>query len=176
MNNADAQLINGMPCDEELLEDLGRVQWATARLHFTMRDTLNLLHGEPSDAPFDETLGGVKKTLRKLAASAGATRIVEWADGIGGEAIDVRNAAAHAVTITAEDGRQALITTRKHGGSRLDRDALRETTARIWTGSRTSSAKAPPPPETPSSPLSRRLPRVTASIFVLHSLMPRLQP
>lgn len=136
MNNADAQLINGMPCDEELLEDLGRVQWATARLHFTMRDTLNLLHGEPSDAPFDETLGGVKKTLRKLAASAGAARIVEWADGIGGEAIDVHNAVAHAVTITAEDGRQALITTRKHGGSRLDRDALRETTALLIQAAR----------------------------------------
>ena len=81
MNNADAQLINRMPCDEELLKTR-RVQWATARLHFTMRDT-NLLHGEPSDAPFDET-SEESEDAPETGPPAGA-RIVEWADGIGGK-------------------------------------------------------------------------------------------
>lgn len=158
-----------MPCDEELLEDPGRVQWATARLHFTMRDTLNLLHRELSDAPFDETPGGVKKTLRKLAASADATRIVEWTEGIGGEAIDVRNAVADAATITAEDGRQALITTGKHGVSRLDRDALRETTALLIQAARnlTTARDYKPSAAMGHAKVGKKSPNAGATVTVL---------
>lgn len=131
MNENDEYYVDTMPCDETLLKELGRVHWAAARLHFTMRDTLNLLEVEISDDPFKDTLGKTRRTLEERARSVSADKVAEWATGTGRDAIDARNVIAHAVTYTAPDGRQALMTTRERGYERIDRTRLRETTHRL---------------------------------------------
>lgn len=126
-------LAAGMPCDEDLLVDLGRVNWAAARLHFGVRDALNHLTGEPSDEPFKSTLGGAIKKLRKEAQQRAVdpSVLVEWAEDVGDPVVKRRNKVVHAVTITAEDGRQALTTDDHSAPGRFLRDDLIEVTGRL---------------------------------------------
>ncbi|PWJ59721.1 hypothetical protein [Rathayibacter iranicus] len=110
MNSLQDPYVNDMPTDPELLSDLGRVAWAAARLHFGVRDAIGRHLGAPTDAPFKTTLGGAIKQLEGLAKSAGRIDQVEWAADVGWPATRSRNAVIHAIVITAEDGRQALVT------------------------------------------------------------------
>lgn len=123
--------VDSMPCDESLLVELGRVTWAAARLHSGVRDAINHHRGAPSDAPFDDTLGGALKDLKKLAARNHRNDQVEWVEKAGQPAVVLRNGVAHAVTYTAEDGRQALMGTRDHGSLRFQIPELREVTRRL---------------------------------------------
>lgn len=99
---------DNMPCDELLLEDLGRVQWAAARLHHGVRDRHGKLLGELSDKLFNTTLGGAIKSLRNEAASLGQIDIVEWCDDIGTPATEARNGVVHSIVFTADDRKQAI--------------------------------------------------------------------
>ena len=115
----------GIPCDPELLEPLGRVGVAQSRLLGRMRDAINRIDGEPSDGPFDFTLGEARRALRtrvdkrKLTDPEGARPLDRWLRGPGGGAIQARNGVVHAMAITADDGKQALRTTHKHGSFRV---------------------------------------------------------
>lgn len=110
-----------IPCDPELLEPLGRVGVAQSRLLGRMRDAINCIDGEPSDAPFDLPLGQARIELRnrvdkrKLTDPDGARALDRWLRGPAAGAIQARNGVVHAVAITADDGTQALQTTQKHG-------------------------------------------------------------
>lgn len=99
-----------MPSDADLLVDLGRVAWAAARLHAGVRDAINRHHGVPSDAPFEKTLGQAIAQLAGLAAASGRDDQLGWVEQVGRPAARQRNAVIHAVTYTAEDGKQALHT------------------------------------------------------------------
>ncbi|GAA3885162.1 hypothetical protein GCM10022243_57480 [Saccharothrix violaceirubra] len=104
-----------MPCDEDLLPALGRVVWASLRLHHAVRDALNDVEGAPSDAPFDLPLGHAVARLRDAAARVAEparTDLLEWCDGPGARAASSRDGVLGSITFTAPDGRQAL-------GSRL---------------------------------------------------------
>ncbi|MET1060842.1 MAG: hypothetical protein ABWX84_14675, partial [Nocardioides sp.] len=103
--------VDGMPCDPTLLEDPGRVNWAAARLHFAIRDAINALDGETSDAPFDVTLGKALTKLRERAdamISPEGRELSRWCRGPARKAVQARNGVIHAVTFTADDGRQAI--------------------------------------------------------------------
>lgn len=104
-----------MPCDETLLEPLGRVNWAAARLHHGVRDAIGFLHGKLSDDPFQGTLGSTVKQLEALADQHQRADLVKWCRDVGMAAVEARNGVAHAVTYTASDGLQAI------GGSTPER-------------------------------------------------------
>lgn len=121
-----------IPVDRDLLEPLGLVLWAAARLHSSIRDTLGLDLGDGlSDKPFDDTLGSVITQLKKRAYSKGtpwSTEIEGWADKYAVPARTMRDQVIHGVPHTARDGRQALSTPRRHGGPRrLTKDDLQIT-------------------------------------------------
>lgn len=97
-----------MPTDPDLLEDLGRVVWAAARLHAGVRDSLNKHDGQPSDLPFSDTLGGAIAGLKSRAEKADRVDQLGWVQTFGEPARDMRNSVLHAVTYTAEDGVQAI--------------------------------------------------------------------
>lgn len=120
--------VDSMPCDTEMLLELGRVNWAAARLHFTVRDALNSLNNRPSDEPFNQTLGGALKTLKNRALDKNHPEISEWVDSYGSPAKKHRNSVVHAITYTAEDGKQALMATERYGSKRLQNPELREVT------------------------------------------------
>ncbi|AFV89343.1 hypothetical protein PACID_15300 [Acidipropionibacterium acidipropionici ATCC 4875] len=106
--------VDSMPCDPDLIVDLGRVVWAAARLHAGVRDAINRHKGEPSDEPFEATLGKAVRELEELSESAGRDDQVRWADEIGRPAAKMRDAVVHGVTFTAEDGKQAIRATGSH--------------------------------------------------------------
>ncbi|KQQ18760.1 hypothetical protein ASF48_17740 [Rathayibacter sp. Leaf299] len=110
MNSLPDSYVDDMPTDPDLLEDLGRVAWAAARLHYGVRDAIGRHEGAPTDEPFETTLGGAIKKLERLATSAGRTDQLDWATNIGWPATLNRNAVIHAIVVTADDGRQALTT------------------------------------------------------------------
>lgn len=123
--------VDSMPCDEALLYELGRVNWAAARLHSGVRDAINRHRGAPSDIPFDKDLGTVLTELQGLAKTAGREDQAAWVVKYGRPAKELRNGVAHAVTYTAEDDKQALMSTRQRGGTRLLVPELREVTRQL---------------------------------------------
>ncbi|MGJ4070016.1 hypothetical protein ACN4DJ_02605 [Corynebacterium macclintockiae] len=120
--------VDSMPCDTGILLELGRVNWAAARLHFTVRDALNSLNNRPSNEPFNQTLGKALRTLKNRALNKNHPEIAEWVDSYGSPANKHRNSVVHAITYTAEDGKQALMTTERYGSKRLQNPELREIT------------------------------------------------
>lgn len=130
--------VDSMPCDPDLLEELGRVVWAAARLHFGIRDAINRLEGESSDAPFAKTLGGALSQLTQGAEAAGRQDLVEWAEAIGRPAKDKRDGVLHAVTFTAADDRQAIgAFDSEKGPRRYGVTELREVSRQLIHASRT---------------------------------------
>ena len=116
-----------MPCDETLLVELGRVSWASARLHAGVRDAINRLDGASSDKPFRTTLGSAVSDLRKKAVACARQDIVDWVDDYGMPAVKQhRNKVAHAVTYTAPDGTQAIQTDDHSPPGRFLNPELRE--------------------------------------------------
>lgn len=97
-----------MPCDKELLIELGRVTSAAARLHAGVRDAINHHNGAASDEPFTKTLGQAVRMLEARARPADRADQVDWVTTIGQSAVRMPNAVVHAVTYTAPDGRQAI--------------------------------------------------------------------
>jgi hypothetical protein len=129
--------IAAMPCDDDLLADLGRVAWAAARLHAGVRDAINTHVGAPSDAPFEKTLGGAIADLEKLATAAGRQDQVDWVLQIGRPASKRRNSVIHAVTFTAGDGKQALGTVDGSSPGRFLVPELQGVTGALIDASRT---------------------------------------
>lgn len=110
MEDAAAYALS-LPVDEHLLEPLGRVAWAAIRLHHGIRDALNHINGAPSDRPFDLTLGPAVTKLRNSAnrlVPADRDALHDWATRHADPAVEARNGVLHAITYTADDGRQAL--------------------------------------------------------------------
>lgn len=126
MSKLPDSYVETMPCDPDLLVSLGRVTWASARLHAGVRDAINVHNGTPSDAPFTLTLGQAVAQLETLARSAGRLDQVGWVQDIGRPAVKRRNAVAHAVTFTASDGRQAIGTMDHSSPGRFQDADLRE--------------------------------------------------
>ena len=130
--------VDSMPCDPELLEELGRVVWAAARLHSCIRDAINRLEGAPSDEPFGETLGGVLTKLKEEAETAGRQDQVEWVEQVGRPVRDRRDGVLHAVTFTASDDRQAIGSfSGEKGPQRYSVPELREVTRQLIQASST---------------------------------------
>lgn len=100
--------VDSMPCDLELLVELGRVTWAAARLHAGVRDAINELDGRPSDEPFGWTLGNAVGRLEQRVQRIGLPEVTDWVKRIGRPAVKRRNAVVHAVTYTASDSTQAI--------------------------------------------------------------------
>lgn len=117
-----------MPSDPDLLTDLGRVAWAAARLHAGVRDAINRYHGQASDVPFEHTLGKAIAELEGLAAAAGRSDQTSWVANVGRPASRTRNAVIHAVTFTAEDGKQAIGTVDHQAPRRFLAPELRKVT------------------------------------------------
>jgi hypothetical protein len=97
-----------MPSGPELLLELGRVAWAAARLHDGVRDAINRHHSTPSDEPFKATLGQAIAALEMLAEARVRPDQLSWISQTGRPASRRRNAVIHAVTFTAQDGKQAI--------------------------------------------------------------------
>ena len=118
--------VESMPCDPDLLANLGRVTWASARLHAGVRDAINVHNGRSSDEPFSLTLGQAVAKLESLAQAAGRLDQVDWAKCTGRPAVKRRNLVIHGVTFTAGDGRQAIGTMDHSPPGRFLDDDLRE--------------------------------------------------
>lgn len=118
--------VDSMPCDQDLLLELGRVQWAAARLHAGVRDAINRHDGQPSDQAFKKTLGQAVRLLEDRARAVGRTDQLDWVTNIGRPAVKKRNRVTHAVTFTASDGRQAIGTVDQSAPGRFLRAELRE--------------------------------------------------
>lgn len=101
-----------MPVGEDLLAPLGRTTWAAIRLHSGVRDALNHLEPGRGDLSWAKTLGTAISWLiesaDKAAAEVDRDALHAWADAHGRPAVERRNEVAHAISYTAEDGRQAL--------------------------------------------------------------------
>src|SRR5699024_12667824 len=69
---------------------------------------INVHKGTPSGAPFPLTLEQAVGQLEELAKKAGRLDQVSWAQTLRRPAVNQRNAVAHAVTFTADDGLQAI--------------------------------------------------------------------
>lgn len=108
MTDLPDSYVDTMPCDTDLLVELGRVAWAAARLHAGVRDAINRHHGTSSDAPFECTLGQAIGELEGLANTAKRPDQAAWVRQFGRPASRRRNTVIHAITFTAEDGRQAI--------------------------------------------------------------------
>lgn len=142
-----AALASGMPCDEGLLAEVGRVHWAAARLHAGVRDAINFIDGAPSDAPFrDWTLGSaitkLEQRAQKFVDGPDRDALIRWCRDVGRPAKHHRDAVAHAITYTATDGRQAIMTNDHSTPGRFERDQLHEVTGRLVD----ASMRLPPPP------------------------------
>lgn len=129
--------VDSMPADESLLFELGRVSWAAARLHATVRDAINALRGEPSDVPFGVTLGSAVSELETLARKVGRSDLIHWTTTSGRPAVARRNAVIHAVTYTADDGLQAIRTRDHSAPGRFRNPELREVTLELVAASST---------------------------------------
>ena len=128
--------IAAMPSDNALLADLGRVAWVAARLHAAVRDAIDTHVGAASDAPFEKTLGGAIADLEKLATAAGRADQVDWVVNTGRPASRKRNAVIHAVTYTADDGKQALGTVDHSDPGRFLAPELQDVTRALIDASR----------------------------------------
>ncbi|WP_152424165.1 hypothetical protein [Leucobacter sp. UCD-THU] len=138
MDLSSESYVDSMPCDPDLLEELGRVVWAAARLHFGIRDAINRIVGESSDAPFGTTLGGALSQLTGEAKTAGRLDIIEWVETIGRPAKNKRDGVLHAVTFTAEDNQQAIgAPSSEKGPHRYGVAELREVSYQLIHASRT---------------------------------------
>ena len=126
-----------MPHDPDLLEPLGLVVWASARLHAGIRDAIGRLAGALSDTPFDDTLGTSRRDLEAAARVAGRSDVVDWCAGPGLQAVRARNGVMHAVAYTADDGKQAIRSTRRNGDSRYLVGALLDVADHLVDASRT---------------------------------------
>jgi len=101
---------DSMPCDPDLLVELGRVTWAAARLHAGVRDSINKHSDSSSMAPFELSLGQAIAELKTLAETNNRADQVAWVLEFGRPANRLRNAVIHAVTFTAPDDKQAIAT------------------------------------------------------------------
>lgn len=141
MNDSDLIVYysRSIPVDEEMLAPLGLVTWAAIRLHSTIRDILTRDLGDGlSDKPFDMTLGRAMSALGRTASEAGepwAAMIRDWYVKYGSPALDKRNSVTHAIAYTAEDGKQALMRPRRHGGTRLTVDDLHDAAGHLTLAS-----------------------------------------
>lgn len=120
-----------MPSDPDLLLEIGRVTWAAARLHSGVRDAINHHHGAPSDKPFELTLGRAIADLETLAKNGDRPDQVAWVTEFGRPAVRRRNAVVHAVTFTAEDGKQAIGTVDNSTPGRFLAPDLRDVTREL---------------------------------------------
>lgn len=127
--------VDTMPCDPDVLTELGRVTWAAARLHAGVRDLINHLDGAPSDHPFGLTLGLAISELETCARAHGRQDVVDWVRDVGRPAKDLRNTVVHAVTYTADDGKQAIQRLDTH--TRFQNTELRAVTLRLVAASMT---------------------------------------
>jgi len=121
------QRASAIPCDEDLLEPIGRVVWAAIRLQHTVRDLIGAIEGELSQRPFEPTLGGAISNLRKLASTLDPEirqPIEEWCAGTGTTAKNARDSVLHAVAFTAPDGKQAISRHGRHGSGRFTADEI----------------------------------------------------
>ncbi|WEV76768.1 hypothetical protein O9K63_09130 [Janibacter cremeus] len=125
--------VDTMPCDPDVLVELGRVTWAAARLHAGVRDLINCLDGAPSDHPFGLTLGQAITELETRARAFGRHDVVDWVHGEGRPANKLRNAVVHVVTYTAADGKQAI--QRLDTSTRFQNPELRTVTRRLIAAS-----------------------------------------
>lgn len=132
--------VDSMPCDSDLLVELGRVTWAAARLHAGVRDTINTHEGLASDQPFEMTLGQAVSNLEQSAKAAGRGDQGNWVADVGRPAVKMRNAVVHAVTFTADDGQQALGTVDHTPPGRFLVDDLRQVTLHLIHASMTLPA------------------------------------
>ncbi|GAA3570374.1 hypothetical protein GCM10022197_28480 [Microlunatus spumicola] len=132
--------VDSMPCDPDLLVELGRVGWAAARLHASVRDSINRHQGAASDQPFEMTLGQAVSSLEQSARGAGRADQVAWAEEAGRPAVKMRNAVVHAVTFTAQDGRQALGTVDRLPPTRFHVEDLRRVALHLIHASMTLPA------------------------------------
>ncbi|XKH54837.1 hypothetical protein LG284_07700 [Citricoccus nitrophenolicus] len=137
MNLPPESYVDSMPCDKDLLVELGRVTWAAARLHAGVRDAINRHDGNPSDEPFARTLGQAVSGLESRASSAGRADQVDWVKTVGRPAVKMRNDVTHAVTYTATDGRQAIGTVDHSAPGRFLRQELRQVTLHLIHASMT---------------------------------------
>ena len=126
-----------MPSDPELLVELGRVAWAAARLHSGVRDAINRHHGTPSDKPFEATLGQAIAELEMLARARDRPDQLTWVSQTGRSASRRRNAVIHAVTFTAQDGKQAIGTLDHSPPDRFLASDLRDVTRALIAASMT---------------------------------------
>ncbi len=94
--------------EASLLADLGRAQWAAARLHHVVRDRHSQLDGRRDNDLFGETLGSAIAALRAMAESTDRPEFVRWCDEIGRPANERRNGLVHSIAFTASDREQAL--------------------------------------------------------------------
>ena len=140
MHDLPESYIDSMPSDPDLLVELGRVAWAAARLHAGVRDAINRHHGFPSDEPFEATLGRAIAELERLAHGSSRADQVDWVQFSGRPASRSRNAVIHAITYTAEDGRQAIGTVDHSAPGRLLRSELRQVTRELIEASMTLPA------------------------------------
>lgn len=103
----------GIPVDEDVLPALGRVVWAAARMQHRVRDTINLIDGEPSDREFKLTLGRAVTALEQRASllvPEELSALAVWCQTVARPVVKARDKVVHAVAFTAEDGRQGLMT------------------------------------------------------------------
>ncbi|HEX8511309.1 MAG TPA: hypothetical protein VF635_17660 [Propionibacteriaceae bacterium] len=129
--------VDSMPCDPDLLVELGRVTWAAARLHAGVRDAINQHQGQASDQPFTLTLGQAVSRLEEAAKLAGRADQVDWVSNLGRPAVRLRNTVVHAVTYTAVDGKQAIGTVDHGPPGRFLVDELRQVTLHLIHASMT---------------------------------------
>lgn len=140
MHDLPDSYVDSMPTDPDLLVELGRVAWAAARLHAGVRDAINRHHGVSSDKPFEATLGQAIAELERLAQASSRADQEDWVQLSGRPASRSRNAVIHAVTYTAEDGRQAIGTVDHSAPGRFLVPELRKVTLALIAASMTLPA------------------------------------
>jgi hypothetical protein len=73
-----------------------------------VRDAVARHHGTPSDKPFEATLGQAIAELEMLAKASTRPDQISWVSQTGRPVSRRGNAVIHAVTFTAQDGKQAI--------------------------------------------------------------------
>lgn len=130
---------HAIPCDEPLLEHVGRVMWNAIYLHGSIRDIINLIHEKPSDKPFELTLGSAVKKLKNLAplvTSEVAELIEAWCNESGEPAADARDGVAHAIVFGGPDGTAALRGSKRGRPARYQREELVHIAGMLGSASR----------------------------------------
>ncbi|HET6986728.1 MAG TPA: hypothetical protein VFI00_08935 [Kribbella sp.] len=100
------------PVDDELLEQLGRVQQAAVRLHAAVRDANNRLTGRLGDVPLEATLAhairDLERRVRRLPTGDSRTHLLRWIEEQGLPAADRRTRVMIARVVVADDGTHSL--------------------------------------------------------------------